>query len=420
MRAVDKAHVEVVRFLTTHGADPIIADNNGASALMRPVRKRYGEISRLLVEHGVDLVTMRTSEQIASALLRAVDNRDVEVTRCLARRGADLNIADSDGMTVLMRSADKGHIEMVRCLAENGADLNTTSNSGLTALMRAVGNGEDDVIRCLTECGADPNASNNAEWTALMQAAAYGNVKVLRYLIDLGADPSATDNVGETALMLAAKNNNVDATKYLASRGANVNAMNQKGETAFRLAVNRGYQDIQRVLWPALEPSWAANRATNAVTASALDRSLERGFIAPLELELLECIDNGNVIGDYRAKWLDADVIVKLFVPDGSNSTFADEVQLWQQLRHPNVIKLHGVCHGAGLQLFVSEYASGGSLSEYLRPRTARSSSVSWMCLHQAALGLEYLHERKIVHGDLRCSNILIGSDHLVKLANFV
>ncbi|GMF12404.1 unnamed protein product [Phytophthora lilii] len=41
-----------------------------------------------------------------------------------------------------------------------------------------------------------------------------------------------------------------------------------------------------------------------------------------------------------------------------------------------------------------------------------------WTLLYQAALGLEYLHERGIIHGDLRCSNILIGSDGLAKLTN--
>ncbi|KAL4129883.1 hypothetical protein PRIC2_005890 [Phytophthora ramorum] len=42
-----------------------------------------------------------------------------------------------------------------------------------------------------------------------------------------------------------------------------------------------------------------------------------------------------------------------------------------------------------------------------------------WKFLHEAALGLEYLHERGLVHGALRCSNILIGTDGMAKLSNF-
>lgn len=41
-----------------------------------------------------------------------------------------------------------------------------------------------------------------------------------------------------------------------------------------------------------------------------------------------------------------------------------------------------------------------------------------WKYLDEAALGLEYLHERGIFHGNLRCSNMLIGSDGMAKLFN--
>lgn len=35
-------------------------------------------------------------------------------------------------------------------------------------------------------------------------------------------------------------------------------------------------------------------------------------------------------------------------------------------------------------------------------------------------MGLEYLHtQRKVAHGDLKCNNILIGTDGKVKLADF-
>ncbi|EGZ12003.1 hypothetical protein PHYSODRAFT_391338, partial [Phytophthora sojae] len=99
--------------------------------------------------------------------------------------------------------------------------------------------------------------------------------------------------------------------------------------------------------------------------------------------------------------------------------TFDDEVRVWQQLRHPNVLKLYGACDvGLDLLFFVCEYASQGSLLEYVKSSSVEKSAM-WRYLHEAALGLEYLHERDLVHGDLRCSNILIGSDCNAKLSNF-
>lgn len=40
--------------------------------------------------------------------------------------------------------------------------------------------------------------------------------------------------------------------------------------------------------------------------------------------------------------------------------------------------------------------------------------------LYEAALGLQYLHqEHKLVHGDLKCNNILIGDGCKAKIADF-
>ncbi|EGZ11997.1 hypothetical protein PHYSODRAFT_517054, partial [Phytophthora sojae] len=99
--------------------------------------------------------------------------------------------------------------------------------------------------------------------------------------------------------------------------------------------------------------------------------------------------------------------------------SFGGEVRMWQQLRHPNIVKLYGVCAvNSHLQFFVCEYASQGSLLEYVKS-PAEKRPTMWRYLYEAALGLEYLHERGLVHGDLRCSNIPIGSDGLAKLSNF-
>ncbi|EGZ29095.1 hypothetical protein PHYSODRAFT_469139 [Phytophthora sojae] len=39
--------------------------------------------------------------------------------------------------------------------------------------------------------------------------------------------------------------------------------------------------------------------------------------------------------------------------------------------------------------------------------------------LHDAALGLDYLHKKGLVHGHLKLSNILVGADGQAKLADF-
>ncbi|GMF21102.1 unnamed protein product [Phytophthora lilii] len=42
-----------------------------------------------------------------------------------------------------------------------------------------------------------------------------------------------------------------------------------------------------------------------------------------------------------------------------------------------------------------------------------------WRLLYQAGLGLEYIHKKSVVHGDLKLNNILVGADGRAKLSDF-
>lgn len=309
----------------------------------------------------------------------------------------------------LMEAAFGGHLDVVHHLSERDTDLNASLQDGKTALMLSAWRGHVEVVRYLTEHGAAVNAKTFRGWTALMWAAAEGHIQVVRHLVECGAGVNVHDSFGGSALLHAAENNHAQVVQHLVNCGARVDAANRKGETTLRVAAKRGHQAVVRILLPFVR---STHRPLGGETING------PFSVAPFDIELLEFANTGNVGGDYRAKWLDADVVIKLFVPDASVSTFKSEVRLWQQLRHPNVIKLYGACDDHGLQLFVCEYAPKGSLLEYLDSLDAQQRT-PWKFLHEAALGLAYLHERKIVHGDLRCSNILIGSDRLAKLTNF-
>ncbi|GMF26952.1 unnamed protein product [Phytophthora fragariaefolia] len=68
-----------------------------------------------------------------------------------------------------------------------------------------------------------------------------------------------------------------------------------------------------------------------------------------------------------------------------------------------------------GEPFFVCEYAPNGTLVRYLRDHPDQI----WLKLYEAAFGVQYLHLRDIVHGDLKGNNIMIGSDMLAKITDF-
>lgn len=97
--------------------------------------------------------------------------------------------------------------------------------------------------------------------------------------------------------------------------------------------------------------------------------------------------------------------------------SFLRECDLWYRLNHLHILRMYYACPFTSTPFIVAEYAANKDLSSYLR--THGDGNATWRLLWQASLGLHYLHSKRIVHGDLKCNNILIGSDGHAKLADF-
>lgn len=108
-------------------------------------------------------------------------------------------------------------------------------------------------------------------------------------------------------------------------------------------------------------------------------------------------------------------VVLKLFLVDSANiQPFNVVVSRWRALRHPNIQKLFGAIY-EGYNIFVCEYMPNGSLEESIEKswmdRQTRNVMAVMKHLYEAALGLQYLHERGLAHGDFNLRNVLISSD---------
>ncbi|KAF4036944.1 Protein tyrosine kinase [Phytophthora infestans] len=116
--------------------------------------------------------------------------------------------------------------------------------------------------------------------------------------------------------------------------------------------------------------------------------------------------------------WLDTPVVLKKTVSPQDKEVKA-MAQRRIDLNHPNILKLYGVCDG----YYVYEYAAHGTLSDFLNQQRVssggKSSKLVWQKLLEAAQGLQYLHERGLVHGNVTAKNLLVSNDGIVKLAGF-
>ncbi|RLN90984.1 hypothetical protein BBJ28_00010695 [Nothophytophthora sp. Chile5] len=119
-----------------------------------------------------------------------------------------------------------------------------------------------------------------------------------------------------------------------------------------------------------------------------------------------------------------ARVVVKCLLMDGPEinervqQQIEMEINVWHQLNHPNVIKMFGASHASSPPFIVCEDATNGSLRSFLA-RSDDNQRQMWRLLYQAAIGLNYIHQKRVVHGDLRLNNILVGAGGQAKLASF-
>ncbi|KEP46202.1 tyrosine kinase catalytic domain protein, partial [Rhizoctonia solani 123E] len=97
----------------------------------------------------------------------------------------------------------------------------------------------------------------------------------------------------------------------------------------------------------------------------------------------------------------------------------ARELFYWSRMEHRNIHQLKGVIMFKGEYLgMVSEWMENGNLHEYLRRHPTGSANRYQLCLDVAS-GLEYMHGRSTVHGDLKAANVLVSSDGIARLSDF-
>ncbi|KAJ7017258.1 kinase-like domain-containing protein [Mycena alexandri] len=97
---------------------------------------------------------------------------------------------------------------------------------------------------------------------------------------------------------------------------------------------------------------------------------------------------------------------------------FYREALVWQGLDHPSVLPLFGIDRETfqGSLCMVSPWMENGTVLKYLNDHGRADVD---KLLFEIAQGLQYLHSRNIVHGDLRGANILITNEWSACLTDF-
>ncbi|KLO08889.1 kinase-like protein [Schizopora paradoxa] len=106
--------------------------------------------------------------------------------------------------------------------------------------------------------------------------------------------------------------------------------------------------------------------------------------------------------------------------PDSLRALYQESV-LWQKIDHPNVLRFIGPCQVDDERFqtrigLVSPWMKNGNILAYVgNHKSANRQNL----LRQVAKGLIHLHSHRIIHGDLKCANVLVSDDGTAMLADF-
>lgn len=169
---------------------------------------------------------------------------------------------------------------------------------------------------------------------------------------------------------------------------------------------------------------------------------VDRGLISDVQIISNEDLEDLREMGSgafgtvFHGKWRGTDVAIKriknscFMLPspqaDKLVTEFWREAAIISKLHHPNILAFYGVVNNGpeATLATVTEFMVNGSLKKVL---LRKDKNLDWrkriMLAMDAAIGMEYLHSKDIVHFDLKCDNLLVNvkdpSRPICKVADF-
>jgi serine/threonine-protein kinase len=136
-------------------------------------------------------------------------------------------------------------------------------------------------------------------------------------------------------------------------------------------------------------------------------------------------LGRGTVAHCYRATTLRGDEVgLKVLTPFAEaraeiRSLFEQEYELMARLDHPNVLAVHGAGVIGGAHFMEMEIVEGETLADRCGSRHPPTLAEGVAVVQQICAALDHVHEHRIIHRDVKPSNIMLdaqpdGSDRAV------
>ncbi|KAL3640624.1 hypothetical protein CASFOL_015592 [Castilleja foliolosa] len=152
-------------------------------------------------------------------------------------------------------------------------------------------------------------------------------------------------------------------------------------------------------------------------------------------VEKIESLDEEDVVGAggfgtvYRMVMNDSAAFAVKKIDrtrEGSDQMFERELEILGSVKHINLVNLRGYCRLPTARLIIYDYLAKGSLDYFLHDSLLEDRLLNWSARLRIAIGsargIAYLHHDcspKIVHRDIKSSNILLDENLVPRVSDF-
>lgn len=138
--------------------------------------------------------------------------------------------------------------------------------------------------------------------------------------------------------------------------------------------------------------------------------------------QIVRSLGSGGFGSVYLAKdtWLNIEVAIK--VPHKQSTELLKhlkEPRLQAALNHPNIVRMIAAEKKNKVFFMVMEYVKGESLEQVLEREKILESHQAIEYILQIAGAAQHAHSNKIIHRDLRPSNIILSEQGVIKVTDF-
>ncbi|KAL4429134.1 hypothetical protein ABPG74_015162 [Tetrahymena malaccensis] len=138
--------------------------------------------------------------------------------------------------------------------------------------------------------------------------------------------------------------------------------------------------------------------------------------------DIVSALGQGNYGKVFKAicKQDKKEYAIKVMLVNEDIFQISKEISILQNCKNQNIVGYFGSFFKDNAIWLVTEYCEGGSALDLIKiiQRTFNEQEISAI-LYQALLGLQYLHDNKKIHRDIKAGNILLNEKGEAKLADF-